>query len=311
MSKKRIKIGSRSSRLALWQADWVQAQLQSKGISVEIIKIKTTGDKILDVPLSKVGGKGLFVKEIEEALLRHEIDIAVHSMKDVPGKLPDNLHIAAIPKREDPRDAIISFNSISLTELQKGATVGTSSLRRMSQLLAIRPDIQIVSLRGNLDTRLRKLDEGQFSAILLAAAGLHRMGWGERITEYLAPDHFLPAIGQGALGIECREEDPETNELIAFLNHPETATAVTAERAMLARLEGGCQVPIGGYATMTGDQVTLEGLVASLDGKEIIKTSQTESVSKAEALGVSVAESLLNAGAAQILSAVYSGGRES
>lgn len=310
MSKKTIKIGSRGSRLALWQAEWVRNQLLAKRCKVEIQRIRTTGDKILDVPLAKVGGKGLFVKEIEEALMRGEIDIAVHSMKDLPGRLPEALHLAAIPKREDPRDAFISLGGIALSDLREGATVGTSSLRRQSQLWAIRPDLKIVSLRGNLDTRLRKLREGQFDAILLAAAGLHRLGWGKQITEYLAPERFLPAIGQGALGIESRREDPEINTIISFLNHPETASAVAAERAMLSRLEGGCQVPIGGHATLSGAQMTLEGVVASLDGKEVIRESRTETASEADRLGAAVAESLLAKGADRILKTIYSEGKE-
>ncbi|TAK06874.1 MAG: hydroxymethylbilane synthase, partial [Candidatus Manganitrophaceae bacterium] len=201
MLKNVLKIGSRGSQLALWQANWVKGQLESKGFQVEIVKIKTTGDKILDVPLAKVGGKGLFVKEIEEALLRGEIDLAVHSMKDVPSVLPEPLHLAAIPKREDPRDALISRRGLRLADLPSGAKIGTSSLRRQAQLWAYRPDLDFAMLRGNLDTRLRKLTEGEFEAIILAAAGLHRMGWTERITEYLSPEVSLPAIGQGALGI--------------------------------------------------------------------------------------------------------------
>ncbi len=306
MDKKSIRIGSRGSKLALWQAEWVQSQLQSKGILVEIHIIKTKGDKILDVPLAKVGGKGLFVKEIEDALLEKQIDLAVHSMKDMPGAMPKGLQIGAIPKREDSRDALIAKDSLSLDSLPAGATVGTSSLRRQAQLLALRPDLNIVSLRGNLDTRLRKLSEGDFDAILLAAAGLHRLGWGEEITETLSPKRFLPAIAQGALCIQTRENDAEINGLIQFLNHPETATAVTAERALLARLEGGCQVPIGGHATLSGDQITLEGLVASLDGKEIIRETQRAPRAEAASLGIAVAEALLKKGAAKILDAVYS-----
>jgi len=304
--QKIIRIGSRGSQLALWQAEWVRDQIQAKGFAVEIQRIRTTGDKILDVPLAKVGGKGLFVKEIEEALMKAEIDLAVHSMKDMPGMLPQALHLSAIPKREDPRDALISREGLRLSELPEGATVGTSSLRRQSQLWALRPDLRITSLRGNLDTRLRKLKEGQFDAILLAAAGLHRLGWEEEITEYLAPDCFIPAIGQGALGIESRREDPGINEILAFLNHEKTASAVRAERAMLLKLEGGCQVPIGGHATHAGDQLRLEGIVTSLDGKEVIREVQTASATEAEALGLAVAETLLSKGAGRILRAIYS-----
>ncbi len=301
-----IRIGSRGSKLALWQAEWVQAQLQGKGFTVTIQKIKTTGDKILDVPLAKVGGKGLFVKEIEEALLRNEIDLAVHSMKDVPSALPEALHIAAIPKRENPLDALISHQAKLLSELPEGATIGTSSLRRQAQLSALRPDFQFVSLRGNLDTRLRKLEEGQFDAIILASAGLRRLGWQDRITEDLAPDCMLPAIGQGALGIECRRDDPEMNECIAFLNHAETAVCVSAERDLLFRLEGGCQVPIGGFATLSNNKLSLEGLVASLDGKELIRETQSITLPDTGKIGLSVADALLDKGARRILEAVYS-----
>ncbi|MFQ5580099.1 MAG: hydroxymethylbilane synthase [Nitrospiria bacterium] len=305
MPKPSIKIGSRGSKLALWQAEWVQRQLQLKGLHVEIRKIKTKGDKILDVPLAKVGGKGLFVKEIEEALIRKEIDLAVHSMKDVPSEILTSLHLAAIPRREDPRDAVISRYGVKLVDLPRGATVGTSSLRRQTQLSAFRTDLKFAMLRGNLDTRLRKLEEGMFDAIILAAAGLHRLGWKNKITEYLSPKTLLPAIGQGALGIESRRDDEGTNALIAFLNDSETACTVSAERAMLIRLEGGCQVPIGGYATLSEGRITLSGLVASLDGKKVIRESQTAESTEASALGIAVAESLLKKGAEQILREIY------
>lgn len=301
-----IRIGSRASRLALWQAEWVQGQLQEKGLKAEIHKIETKGDKILDVPLAKVGGKGLFVKEIEEALMREDIDIAVHSMKDMPSEIPESLSIGPIPLREDPRDALISRTGLPLAELPTGARIGTSSLRRQAQLMALRPDLKIVSLRGNLDTRIQKLKDGAFDAILLAAAGLHRMGWGAEITEYLLPERFLPAIAQGALAIECRKDDVEIQDAILFLNHSETAIAVRAERAMLARLEGGCQVPIGGYATLEDGKITLKGLVASLDGKRLIQETQSASRLEAEPLGIAVAEALLAKGAAAILKEVYS-----
>ena len=311
MSKKVLKIGSRGSQLALWQANWVKSQMESKGFQVEIIKIKTTGDKILDVPLAKVGGKGLFVKEIEEALLRNEIDLAVHSMKDVPSALPEPLHLAAIPQREDPRDALISRGGLRLADLPSGAKIGTSSLRRQAQLWAYRSDLEFVMLRGNLDTRLRKVEQGEFEAIILAAAGLHRMGWSDRITEYLSTEISLPAIGQGALGIECRREDREINAQIAFLNDPETACTVTAERALLIRLEGGCQVPIAGYATLSRGEITLEGRVATLDGREVLRERQRAPISDATRLGTRVAEALLAKGADKILKAVYEAGRPS
>jgi len=303
-----IKIGSRASQLALCQAHWVRDQLQAKGQECEIIKIQTTGDKITDVPLAKVGGKGLFVKEIEEALLDETIDLAVHSMKDVPSELPEGLIIAAIPQREDSRDALVSHNGKKLDELPKGARVGTSSLRRQSQLLALRPDLKIVSLRGNLDTRLQKAKQGEFDAVVLAAAGLHRMGWKDDITEYLPIDRFLPAIGQGALGIEIRKFDPEIQEIILPLNHSDTSIAIKAERDLLARLEGGCQVPIGGHATLKDGKITLQGLVASLDGKRVIRETKTVAYLEARGLGVSVAEALLKKGAGAILEAIYAAG---
>ncbi|HEX8950136.1 MAG TPA: hydroxymethylbilane synthase [Dissulfurispiraceae bacterium] len=256
--KNKIVIGTRGSKLALWQAEWVKSELQrlNPGLEVELNKIKTTGDKILDVPLAQVGGKGLFVKEIEEALLKNEADIAVHSMKDVPTEFPARLHLAVICKREDPRDALITrisnlkFEISNFKELPQGARVGTSSLRRSCQLLSLRPDLKIEQLRGNLDTRLRKLDEGQFDAIILAAAGVKRLGWQARITEFLPPEISLPAIGQGAFGIECRTDDAFINALISPLNHHETSVCVRAERALLKRLEGGCQVPIAAYAQL-------------------------------------------------------------
>jgi len=306
VSKKIIRIGSRASKLALWQSQWVQAQLQESGFQSEIQKIETQGDKILDVPLAKIGGKGLFVKEIEEALLREEIDIAVHSMKDMPAALPEGLQIGPIPLREDPRDALISREGKSLADLPQGALVGTSSLRRQAQLLALRPDLNIVSLRGNLDTRLRKVKEGQFEAILLAAAGLHRLGQASEITEYLEADSFLPAIAQGALAIQFRQHDIETLDRILFLNHTETGFAVKAERALLARLEGGCQVPIAGHAFFSEGGITLKGRVLSLDGKQVIEETQTAPPSEAEPLGIAVAEALLAKGADAILKALYS-----
>ncbi|VAX32166.1 Porphobilinogen deaminase [hydrothermal vent metagenome] len=300
-----IRIGSRASKLALWQSEWVQTQLKERGVASEIQKIITKGDKILDVPLAKIGGKGLFVKEIEEALLREEIDLAVHSMKDMPAEMPAGLQIGPIPLREDPRDALISHKGKTLADLPQGAVVGTSSLRRQAQLLALRPDLQIVSLRGNLDTRLRKVKAGEFEAILLAAAGLHRLGWASEITEYLEPATFLPAIAQGALAIQFRQLDIETLDRILFLNHSETGVAVKAERALLARLEGGCQVPIAGHATVQENEVTLKGRVLSLDGKTLIEEVQTASRLEAESLGVAVAEALLAKGADAILKALY------
>ncbi len=305
--RKQIRLGTRGSALALWQAEWVKSELEKKypGMTVPLTKIKTTGDKILDVPLAQVGGKGLFVKEIEEAMLSNEIDIAVHSMKDVPTYFPDGLHLSCITKREDARDALLSRNKVKFEDLPKGANVGTSSLRRQAQLMHARPDFVIHQLRGNVDTRLRKLKEGQFDAIILAAAGVKRLGLAENVTEYIEPEISLPAIGQGALGIECRVDDRELNDLIAFFNHNDTRTCVTGERALLRRLEGGCQVPIACYGQMKEDKLHLIGLVGSIDGKRIIKDSIAGDPDKAEKLGVMLAEKLLSQGADVILREVY------
>jgi hydroxymethylbilane synthase len=305
--RKEIRIGTRASALALWQAEWVKAELEKKcpGMTVSLTKIKTTGDKILDVPLAQVGGKGLFVKEIEEAMLEGEIDIAVHSMKDVPTFFPDGLHLSCITKREDPRDALLTRNNVTFNNLPKGAKVGTSSLRRQAQLMNVRPDFVIQQLRGNVDTRLRKLKEGQFDAIILAAAGVKRLGLAENVSEYIDPEISLPAIGQGALGIECRVDDRELNDLIAFFNHADTRTCVTGERALLRRLEGGCQVPIACYGRIKSGALHLAGLVGSVDGKRIIKDSIEGAPEKAEKLGVTLAEKLLSRGADVILREVY------
>ena len=302
-----IKIGTRGSLLATTQSTWVKNQIESEHpqTTVELVKIVTKGDKILDVPLAKVGGKGLFVKEIEEALLRKDVDLAVHSMKDVPSELPDELHLGIIPLRENPFDAFIANTCGSLNELPQGAKVGTSSLRRRAQLAAIRPDLDIEDLRGNLDTRLRKLDEGQYEAIILAAAGLNRLGMSDRATGYFTPVEMLPAVGQGALGIELRKEDAELLAGLAFLNDDKTTVAVTAERSFLIRLEGGCQVPIGAFAEVDGDQITLTGLVASVDGTEVIKRSMSGAANEAQALGLQLAEQLLDLGGREILDEVY------
>ena len=306
--RKQIRIGTRGSALALWQAEWVKAELEKKypAMAVTLTTIKTTGDKILDVPLSKVGGKGLFVKEIEEAMLAGEIDIAVHSMKDVPTHFPEGLHLSAITKREDARDAFFSRNNMTFNSLPKGAKIGTSSLRRQSQLMHARPDLEFHELRGNVDTRLKKLAEGQYDAIILAAAGVKRLGLADKVTEYLSTDISLPAIGQGALGIECRQDDQELNDCIAFFNDPDTRTCVMAERALLRKLEGGCQVPIACYGQMRNGRLLLSGLVGSLDGKRIIRETIEGEPTKAEALGVLLAEKLLALGADVILREVYS-----
>jgi len=305
--KSSIKIGTRGSKLALWQANWVKKELETRypGMEVTLDKIKTTGDKITDVPLAMVGGKGLFVKEIEEALLERRVDLAVHSMKDVPTFFPEGLDLRCITEREDPRDAVFSRNNIKLLDLPEGASIGTSSLRRQAQILHARPDFRIMQLRGNLDTRLRKLDEGEFDAIILAGAGVNRLGWSDRITELLPVELSLPAIGQGALGIETRIDDDETNEIVDFFNHPETSYAVRAERALLKRLEGGCQVPIAAYGELHDHGIRLTGLVASTDGKVIVKEVLQGPAEDCEAVGTKLAETLLEMGAYDILKELY------
>src|SRR5512139_2075273 len=301
-----IRLGSRGSTLALWQAEHVRAEVERRtGRTVEITKIKTTGDVILDVPLSKVGGKGLFVKEIEEALLSNRIDLAVHSMKDVPTDLPDGLEISCITRREDPRDAFLSVKFARFEDLPKGARVGTSSLRRQTQLLGLRPDLSIDQLRGNLDSRIRKMEEGNYDAILLAAAGLRRLGWDGKIRQYVPAELSIPAIGQGALGIEIRRDDARTREAVSFLDDRETSLAVRAERGFLKRLEGGCQVPIAAHGTVDGSNVTLAGLIGRPDGSEILRGSRSDSVADPEAIGVSLAEELLARGGKRILDEVY------
>ena len=306
MSNK-LRIGTRGSQLALWQANWVKEQLIRKhpDLMVEIHTIKTMGDKILDVPLAKVGGKGLFVKEIEEALLDKSVDLAVHSMKDVPTELPEGLGIVAISPREDPRDAVLGQSRVPILELPQGAKIGTSSLRRQAQLFAARPDFVIEPLRGNINTRLRKLKEGMYDAIILAMAGVKRLGWEHEVTEVIDPDVMLPAIGQGALGIEARLTDESTLERIAFLNDDVTASCVAAERAFLHRLEGGCQVPIAAYAVREGDEILLTGLVGSVDGRKIIKESDQGPAADAAQLGNALAARILEAGGREILEEVY------
>lgn len=298
-----LRIGTRGSQLALWQANWVKGAISRHWphITSELVIIKTIGDKILDVPLAKVGGKGLFVKEIEEALLDGRIDVAIHSMKDMPAALPDGLSISAVPERENPLDALITDGYDTLAALPKGAQVGTSSLRRSAQLLRKRPDLNIMPLRGNLDTRLKKLTTTELDAIILAAAGLKRLGLNQRITEYLALDTMLPAVGQGALCIESRTNDGTIGPVVAALDHATTHTAVMAERAFLHRLEGGCQVPIAGHATIDEDQLHLTGLVAELDGRNVIKASVEGPCHQAVSLGVNLAEALLAQGAGDIL----------
>ncbi len=303
----RLRIATRKSLLALWQAEYVKAELEKHhpGLQVELVPLTSRGDKILDVPLAKVGGKGLFVKELEQALLEGEADIAVHSMKDVPMEFPAGLGLPVICPREDARDAFVSNRFNSLDEVPAGAIIGTSSLRRQCQLLAHRPDLQVKFLRGNVQTRLQKLDDGEYDAIILAAAGLIRLELKERIRAYIAPEQSLPAGGQGAVGIECRLDDESTIALIKPLHHATTAEQVRAERAMNRRLQGGCQVPIGGYALHRGDQLWLRGLVGAPDGSILLFDEITGPATDAEQLGIALADRLLAAGADKILAEVY------
>jgi len=302
-----IRIATRKSALALWQAEYVKARLEQAhpGLTVSLVPMVSRGDKLLDAPLAKIGGKGLFVKELETALLENEADIAVHSMKDVPMDFPEGLGLYCICEREDPRDAFVSNTFESLDALPAGSVVGTSSLRRQAQLLARRPDLKIRFLRGNVNTRLAKLDAGEYDAIILAAAGLIRLGFEERIRSSISAEDSLPAGGQGAVGIECRTADSDVHALLAPLHHPATALRVTAERALNKRLNGGCQVPIACYALLEDDQLWLRGLVGQPDGGLLLRAEARAASRDAEALGVSVAEDLLGQGAEAILKAVY------
>ncbi|KAB7667514.1 hydroxymethylbilane synthase [Plesiomonas shigelloides] len=307
MSKQLIRIATRQSPLALWQAEHVRQLLcaQHPDLEVTLVPMVTKGDVILDTPLAKVGGKGLFVKELELALLEQRADIAVHSMKDVPVEFPDGLGLVCICERDDPHDALVSNHYDSLDALPQGAIVGTSSLRRQCQLRAARPDLHIKDLRGNVGTRLNKLDNGEYDAIILAAAGLRRLGLEARIRARLSVQQSLPAVGQGAIGIECRLDDARVRALLAPLNHADTADRVVAERAMNNRLQGGCQVPIGSYAELTGDQLYLRALVGAPDGSRLLQAEIRGPRTEAEQLGSALAEQLLDAGAGSILSAVY------
>lgn len=302
-----IRIATRKSPLALWQAEYVRDRLLAihPGLQVELLGMTTQGDKILDSPLAKIGGKGLFVKELEQGMLDGRADIAVHSMKDVPVEFPEGLHLAVVCEREDPRDAFVSNRFATLTDLPQGAKVGTSSLRRQCQLRALRPDLQILDLRGNVNSRLAKLDKGDYDAIILAAAGLIRLGFQDRITTFIEPELSLPAIGQGAVGIECRRDDPRVNKLIAPLNDPATWTRVQAERAMNEKLQGGCQVPIAGHAILESNQLYLRGLVGRPDGREMVRGEIRGPASQAAQLGVTLAEDLLKRGARVILDELY------
>ena len=305
--RRKLLIGTRGSVLALWQAEWVKSQIMEvhKDLTVGLVTIKTTGDKILDVPLARVGGKGLFVKEIEEALLEGRADLAVHSVKDMPAELPAGLHLAAMPPREDPRDVLISRAGEGLEQLRSGARIGTSSLRRAAQLLHFRPDFRIETLRGNVDTRLRKLENEGFEGIILAAAGLKRMELTHVITQYLEPDLMLPAVGQGALGIETRVDDDFTNQVVSSLAHRDTMITVGAERAFLKRLEGGCQVPIGAHAALKGEEIRLTGMVADLRGQRLFRKELRGELQDAESLGEELAEIVLESGGEEILAAIY------
>lgn len=308
MLEKTLKIATRQSPLALWQANYVKDRLQQlyPDLTIELVPMVTKGDVILDSPLAKIGGKGLFVKELENALLTKEADIAVHSMKDVPMQFPEGLGLAVICQREDPRDAFVSHSYRTFAELPQGAVVGTSSLRRQCQLKALRPDLDIRSLRGNVGTRLSKLDNGDYDAIILASAGLIRLGLADRIASFIDVEQSLPAAGQGAVGIECRTDDMQVKALLAPLADAETTYCVRAERAMNNHLQGGCQVPIGGYAILQQGQLYLRALVGDIDGSRIIRAEGKSAVENAEVLGVQIAEQLLAQGADKILQAIYS-----
>lgn len=302
-----IRIATRKSALALWQAEYVKARLEAAHteVTVSLVPMVSRGDKLLDAPLAKIGGKGLFVKELETALMENEADIAVHSMKDVPMDFPEGLGLYCICEREDPRDAFVSNQYDDFDALPSGAVVGTSSLRRQAQLLARRPDLKIHFLRGNVNTRLAKLDAGEYDAIILAAAGLIRLGFGERIRASISVEDSLPAGGQGAVGIECRTGDTELHQLLQCLNDAETALRVSAERALNRHLNGGCQVPIACYAVLEGDQLWLRGLVGQPDGSQLLRAEGRAPTAEAEALGVRIAEELLQQGAGKILEDIY------
>jgi len=299
MDREIVRVGTRRSALALWQAHWVVERMKrhTPHLQVQVVEVHTLGDRRRDLPLSQAGGVGLFVKELEQALLRGEIDLAVHSLKDLPTRLPPGLALAAVPERGDPRDAVASRTGLPLARLPTGALVGTSSRRRAAQALALRPDLRIADIRGNVDTRLRKVEEGKYDAAILAVAGLIRLGRADRITEILPPEIMLPAVGQGALAVEVRADDKRIRSLVAPLDHPPTRAAVTAERAFLARLGGGCHAPVGAYAEVDGHQIRLRALVASPDGRTIVRGARQGTTSEAEAVGRALAEDLLARGA--------------
>ena len=303
MKKDTIVIGTRSSKLALWQADYVEKKLRERYPELHVVqkRMTTKGDRVLDAPLAKIGGKGLFTKELEQAMLAGEIDLAVHSLKDMPTELPEGLMLAAVTERFDPGDAVVSPRYQTLANLPQGAKVGTSSLRRRAQILAERPDLEIVSLRGNVNTRLKKLEEENFDAIILAVAGLKRLGFHDRITEVLPREICLPAVGQGALAIEVRADDTATLAIVAFLNDEATCAVARAERAFLARIEGGCQVPVGVYAEAAGAALEIEAVIASIDGERIYRKKKAGSALDAEKIGCALAEELLAVGGEEIL----------
>lgn len=300
-----LVIGTRGSKLALWQSEHIKAKVEEiTGLPVRLKVIKTTGDKILDVPLAKVGGKGLFTKELEVALMAGEVDMCVHSMKDVPTELPEGLYIAAMPERVDPRDVIVSGKGYTLDTLPEGARVGTSSLRRVAQVRHLRPDVEIVDVRGNLDTRMRKAEEGEVDAVILAAAGITRMGWADRITHYVEPEQMISAVGQGAIGVEIREDDEEMRHVMERIGHPETMECVTAERVVMRRLEGGCQVPIGAYARIEGATMVMDAMVGSLDGSTIVRRRVEGPAEDPVGLGERMVQELLDGGAGAILASI-------
>lgn len=303
--RKMLTIATRESPLALWQANWVKSQLEKlhPELTIKLLGMTTTADKMLSTPLYKTGGKGLFVKELEEALLNRQADIAVHSMKDVPMELPAGLVVPVMCEREDPRDAFVANQFSSLAEVPSQAVIGTSSLRRQSQLLAMRPDLQVKFLRGNVNTRLAKLDDEEYAAIILAAAGLKRLNFANRIRSYLSTTEMLPAAGQGVLGIECRAEDEPTQNLISKLKHEHSYIAVQAERAMCRYLGGGCSVPIGAFAEVKNNKLSLRGLVAKTDGTKIIRVEMQDSLNNAEQLGIAAAKNLITQGADELLKA--------
>lgn len=304
-AREKLVIGTRGSKLALWQANFVKGLLEeSTGAEVEIKIIKTTGDKILDVPLAKVGGKGLFTKELEVELLDGTVDLCVHSMKDVPTELPEGCILAGMPKRVDPRDVIVANNGEDLTTLPQGAKVGTSSLRRISQVRALRPDVEIVDVRGNLDTRMRKAETGEVSLVILAAAGIKRLGWGDRISSFIPTEQMVSAVGQGAIGIEIRDNDEFMADVCKKISDPETLTCVSAERVVMNRLDGGCQVPIGAYARIEDGELVLDGMVGSVDGSEIVRATAKGSIEDPIALGEQVTDMLRERGAVTILNAI-------